>query len=321
MIALTFEAGGNPALAGRILRSLREAGVRATFFLDGGWAEANPDLAREIAGDGHELGNHGYHHSDWTELADDEVLADLDSAEQAICDLTGIKPRPWARPPYGAMDYRVLGLLDAAGYKAVYRDAVDGGHWSGETTPATIRTRVLTSAVEGGVIVFHTDREATAAALPGLLTELRTSGWSLGPLSELGSVPTPRLERHPDFAKLEIRPGHIRPRSRGRWRSLNVVEMGAGAGRGMNRPETVAEVRGARLMLLTGDPSYPYDAGASHEDRHLLVLAGELRCTLRDRAGRELGHVLARQGDLVLLPSGNVAGISCARRWTGLVLK
>jgi len=30
-----------------------------------------------MAKDGHEFGNHGYLHQDWTELTDSEVIADL----------------------------------------------------------------------------------------------------------------------------------------------------------------------------------------------------------------------------------------------------
>lgn len=320
MIAVSFEASGDPGPARPILDALRAAEVRATFFLDGRWAEEHPDLVRCMAGDGHELGNHGYDHPDWTELDDAAIVADLRAAEDAVERLAGLAPRPWARPPYGAVDARVLSVLESAGYRVVYRDAVDGGHWPGETTPVTIRERARQSAVDGGLIVFHTDREATAEALPGLLAELTANGHRLGTLTDLGSVPSPRLELHPDFADLEVRTGNIRPLAAGRWRSLNVLEMGAGARRPVNAPETVAEVDGAALQLLTGDASAPFEAELADEDRHLLVLAGELRCGLRDGAGAKLGHILARPGDLVLIPAGSAASITCSRRWTGLAL-
>ncbi len=45
-----------------LLELLGEAGVRATFFVLGKVAEAHPNLAREIAAAGHEVGTHGYSH-------------------------------------------------------------------------------------------------------------------------------------------------------------------------------------------------------------------------------------------------------------------
>lgn len=320
MIALTFEAGGDPQPATVIVTLLREAHVRATFFLDGKWAEANPELVRQMHADGHELGNHGYAHADWTELSDEEIAADLAATEAVVLPLAGRRPQPWARPPYGAIDQRVLDVLKRAGYRALYRDAVDGGHWPGETNPDSIYAQVLANATDGAVIVFHTDRQDTASALPSILADLAASRFELVPLSELGSIPAPRLEIHPDFAALEIRPGYIRPKVAGRWRSLNLLELGAALKRTPNRPEPVAEANGAALDLILGVPSEPFDCPAAESDRHLLVLAGEVTCRFAHSTGEEMGTVLARCGDLVLWPSGAAARLTCARRWTGTLL-
>ena len=46
----------------RILELLDEHGVTATFFILGEVAEAFPQLLRDIAASGHEIGVHGYYH-------------------------------------------------------------------------------------------------------------------------------------------------------------------------------------------------------------------------------------------------------------------
>lgn len=302
-----------------MLTVLRDEKVRATFFLDGRWAESHPEMVRQMVADGHELGNHGYSHPDWTELSNEEIMADLQSTERVVESLVRRLPKPWARPPYGAVNPRVLQTLQHAGYHAVYRDAVDGGHWPGETTPESIRERSLSTATDGAVIVFHTDRHDTAAVLPEVLSDLGAR-FKLGTLSELGVVPSPRLDLHPDFAGLEINPGYIRPKGAGRWRSLNLLELGASQGREPNSLQAVAESGGSRLDLITGDPSAPFEQPAAPGDRHLLVLAGEVRCQFAAVSGQELGTILARRGDLVLWPSGAAARLSSAKRWTGALL-
>jgi len=47
----------------RLLAVFAEAGVRATFFVLGYVAEQHPELVREIAAAGHEVGTHGYSHT------------------------------------------------------------------------------------------------------------------------------------------------------------------------------------------------------------------------------------------------------------------
>ena len=301
-VALTFEAGGDPVPARAMLSTLAGAGVRATFFLDGRWSECNGDVVRAIAAAGHELGNHGYDHPDWTTLDDDAIADDLRATERVVRELTGGSVRPWARPPFGAFDARVLAVLERLGYRAFYRDAVDGAHWPGETTTASIEARSRQSAE---AVVLHTDRPESAAALPAVLRARE-----FVPLSELGWVPAPRAERHPDFAELDIRPGYVRPRvGGGRWHSLNVLELGTAAA----RPTGVAEPLGD-CDLISGDAE-PLEWPAVARDRRLLVLAGGVR------AERDDGYLIVRAGDLFLCP----ADMDCrlvaldARRWTALV--
>jgi hypothetical protein len=273
-----------------------------------------------MVSDGHELGNHGYLHQDWTELADSEIVADLVNTEQVVAGITGSSPKPWARPPYGAVDARVLEVLGREGYHAIYRDAVDGGHWPDETTQSSIRQRVRESATDGAIIVFHTDRPDTAASLASILGEVQGAGFKFGSLSRLGSIPSSRVDLHPDFQGLEIRTGYIRPQVAGHWRSFNLHEMGAASTRRPNLLTNVAIVGRASLALLTGDPSGPFEGLEAETDRHIMVLDGDVRCVFRSASGDDLALVLARTGDLVLWPNGTRVLLECTRRWSGLLI-
>jgi peptidoglycan/xylan/chitin deacetylase (PgdA/CDA1 family) len=67
-VALTFDAeypdhpAGPPAQCGALLDSLAAADVRASFFVQGRWASAQPAEARRIAADGHLVGLHCHSH-------------------------------------------------------------------------------------------------------------------------------------------------------------------------------------------------------------------------------------------------------------------
>jgi len=67
-VALTFDAEHPdrptaPGVAEVILTILERASVRATFFVQGRWAEAYPDTARRIGRAGHLVGNHSHYHA------------------------------------------------------------------------------------------------------------------------------------------------------------------------------------------------------------------------------------------------------------------
>ena len=61
-VALTFDDGPDPEWTPAILDILKAKDVKATFFVIGENAEANPGLVARILAEGHELGNHTFTH-------------------------------------------------------------------------------------------------------------------------------------------------------------------------------------------------------------------------------------------------------------------
>jgi len=59
---LTFDDGPHPTLTPQVFDVLDRHRVKATFFLMGRNVERYPDVAREVVGRGHEVGNHSYSH-------------------------------------------------------------------------------------------------------------------------------------------------------------------------------------------------------------------------------------------------------------------
>lgn len=320
-IALTFEAGGDPAPTEKILAALSDAGTPATFFIDGRWAERNPDLLRTIAGAGHEVGSHGHDHDDWTTLEDEQIARDLEATEALVAKLAGLVPKPWARPPYGAFDERVCRVLDGAGYRVIYRHAVDGAHWPGETTTESVATRAREAADEDGVVTFHTNSWLTAGALPHLLETWRGEDAAVVRLSELSPAPSSRLQRHPDFEELDIEPGYVRPRVAGKWQQLNLLELGASAGRSAPAETLVARIGETDCTLVTGSGTEAAPVVSSATDEYVLVLAGEVHCRFGDDGSA--GDLLARAGDLFVCPQGlsyQLGPTATRRRWLAAVL-
>ena len=67
-IALTFDDGPNSNVTPQVLEALAEHDAKATFFMLGSQATANPSMAKEIAMAGHEIGNHTNLHQNLVKL-------------------------------------------------------------------------------------------------------------------------------------------------------------------------------------------------------------------------------------------------------------
>jgi peptidoglycan-N-acetylglucosamine deacetylase len=192
-VALTFDTEhwshpSTPDVQERILDVLDQAGVRATFFVQGRWATAYPSCARRIADAGHLVGNHSHHHAPMDLLTDAGIERDVRAAERAIAEVAGVDPRPWFRCPfgYGHDDPRVLAALDRAGYRDQHWD-VEPDDWRPERTPAELERLVIDGALahgDGAVVLLHSWPPATIAALPAILAGLRAGGATLVRLDE-----------------------------------------------------------------------------------------------------------------------------------------
>lgn len=73
----------------RLLALFAETGVRATFFVLGYVAERHPQLIREIAAAGHEVGTHGHSHTLIYRQTPELFRHELTRAVQFLEDLTG----------------------------------------------------------------------------------------------------------------------------------------------------------------------------------------------------------------------------------------
>jgi peptidoglycan-N-acetylglucosamine deacetylase len=194
-IALTFDAEHpdrprcRPGVQEEILDVLDRLDAKATFFIQGRWAEAYPGTARRIAQAGHLVGSHSFYHARLPLLTDAGLAEDIRAAEIVIRSVAGISPAPWFRCPFGAGrdDPRVLAAIRAQGYRNVHWD-VWAEDWDPDRTGAQIVLEVSREALalgDGAVILLHTWPEPTVEALPGLVGRLRDAGATLVTIDRL----------------------------------------------------------------------------------------------------------------------------------------
>ena len=164
------------------LKVLEQEGARATFFVVGKQVKIFPELLREIASSGNEIGNHTYNHYNLTTLDAVQINYEIKTNEELIERVTGLVPR-YFRPPGGHYNYKVVEVANENGE--------DMALWSIHTndtdrpTSAYICQRVLRNVEDRSVILLHSGVKQTLEALPQLIRELRKKGFRLVTLSEL----------------------------------------------------------------------------------------------------------------------------------------
>jgi peptidoglycan/xylan/chitin deacetylase (PgdA/CDA1 family) len=122
-LALTFDDGPNPAWTPRLLDVLARRDVRATFFLVGSYAQANPELVRRIAAAGHLIGNHSWSHRNLALASGRSIEEQLSRTSQTLEEITGAPPR-FFRPPFGARRPETLRIATRLGLVPVLWNAM-----------------------------------------------------------------------------------------------------------------------------------------------------------------------------------------------------
>ncbi|MBI4396687.1 MAG: polysaccharide deacetylase family protein [Elusimicrobia bacterium] len=182
-IALTFDDGPHPEFTGRILRVLEEHQVAATFFVVGKQAARYPDLLKAMDRRGHELANHTYNHPNLALLHPTDVVRELDETRGVIESVTQRRQR-FFRPPGGQYKASTLDTANRSGYQMILWTVFPQDHVPA-ITPETIYERVMATARDGGVVLFHSGVEATLAVLPRVISDLRAKGFQFLTVSEM----------------------------------------------------------------------------------------------------------------------------------------
>ena len=179
-VALTFDDGPDPDATPAVLEALRAAEARAVFFLVGEQVEAHPELARQVADEGHVVALHGFRHVEHDELGD-EARADLERGAAAIAAATGVDPRLY-RPPYGRFSEPSYAAARELGLIPVYWSAW-GSDWE-PISPERIAETVIRDLEPGAIVLLHDSARyatrpsavPTAEALPAILVAMQERG-------------------------------------------------------------------------------------------------------------------------------------------------
>ncbi|CAG7646610.1 Peptidoglycan-N-acetylglucosamine deacetylase [Paenibacillus solanacearum] len=188
-IALTFDDGPDPLYTPAILDVLKAAGATASFFVLGEKLEHYPELARRIAREGHDLGNHTYSHPDLARVEAERLDEELIKTDRLIGQITGKKPCLF-RPPYLSSNRQVTDSAQKLGYLTIMA-SVDTKDYKRPATKNIVHT-ALSKMSRGSIILMHDsggDRRQTVKAVEILMGKLGHRRYTCVSVSRLLQLP------------------------------------------------------------------------------------------------------------------------------------
>jgi peptidoglycan/xylan/chitin deacetylase (PgdA/CDA1 family) len=175
-VALTFDDGPHPEITPAVLDLLKSHRAQATFFVVGKEARRYPEIVRRIVAEGHSLGNHTYSHPHCDRVSPDQLIQEIEAADEILGRVGEQRgPLPF-RPPYG--DLRAFHAW------RILRGGRPIVHWSQDCRDYTGDLREVLRSVseirrtlrDRDVVLLHDDSPLVLEALPHLLEELSERG-------------------------------------------------------------------------------------------------------------------------------------------------
>ena len=156
--------------------------MKTTFFVVGEWVDKYPESVKALHEAGHEVMGHSNDHAHFNSLSAEEIIADITACNEKIEAITGVSPTLF-RPPYGEYDDHVVSTVRGMGLEIIQWD-VDSLDWK-DLCAADITKRVTSRVCPGSIVLFHNAAKHTPEALPAIIEQLLTQGYTFVPISQL----------------------------------------------------------------------------------------------------------------------------------------
>jgi peptidoglycan-N-acetylglucosamine deacetylase len=186
LIALTFDDGPWPETTEKILKTLKEENIKATFFVIGQPLISFPEIGKKVLADGHVIANHTMHH--WYHKMGDVVAKrEIDDTAKIIKNILGVETE-YFRPPGGVLNNGLVSYSESKKQSVLLWSVDTGDSRPRRPSPEQMIKTTLAQATPGGIVLMHDgggSHDNTAKALPGMIKALRSQGYQFVTVSDL----------------------------------------------------------------------------------------------------------------------------------------
>lgn len=185
-IYLTFDNGYEEGYTDQVLDVLKEENVPAAFFVTGHYVKSAPELVQRMVDEGHTVGNHSYHHPDFTIMTKEKVQKELETLEAAVAKVSDQKHMQYMRPPKGLFNEQMLKWSNDLGYTNIFW-SLAFSDWKTDEQKGWkyAYDQVMDQVHPGAIILLHAVSSDNAEALSHLIKDLKEQGYTFKSLDDL----------------------------------------------------------------------------------------------------------------------------------------
>ena len=177
-INLTFDQGYENGYTSKILDTLKEKGVKATFFVVGDYVEREPELVKRMIDEGHVVGSHSVHHYSMPSLSPEECVSEIMELHNEVLEKFGVQMNLF-RPPKGEYSEQSLAVTGDLGYKTVlWSFAYADWDPQSQPEPEASLNKLIERAHPGAIYLLHSVSETNASILGDFIDAMLAEGYT-----------------------------------------------------------------------------------------------------------------------------------------------
>ena len=181
---LTFDLGYEAGYTSKILDTLKENNVQATFFITAHYVNTASDLVERMISEGHIVGNHTINHKSMPSLSDEELKKEVMGLHQSVYEKYNYEMKH-LRPPKGEYSERTLSLCENLGYKTVMWSFayVD---WDEKKQPSESEAmdKIISNLHNGEIMLLHATSKTNADVMDKMIKKVKEEGYEFRSLEE-----------------------------------------------------------------------------------------------------------------------------------------
>jgi peptidoglycan-N-acetylglucosamine deacetylase len=186
VIALTFDDGPWPETTEKILATLKQEKIKATFFVIGQPLISYPEIGKKVLADGHAIANHTMHHW-YNKMSPLVAQREIEDTNKIIKEVLNVETA-YFRPPGGVLNNGLVAYAESKKQSVLMWSVDTGDSRPQRPSPEAMIQTVVAQATPGGIVLMHDgggNHDNTAKALPGMIAKLRANGYRFVTIPEL----------------------------------------------------------------------------------------------------------------------------------------
>lgn len=183
-VYLTFDEGYEAGYTEKILETLKQNEVKATFFITAHYVNTKPDLVEKMIEEGHIIGNHTVNHKSMPSLSLEEIKKEIMDLHTSIYERFGYEMK-YIRPPKGEYSEKTVAYCNSLGYTTVmWSFAYDDWDENKQGREEYAKKKILDNIHNGAVILLHGNSKDNTNVLDTCIKEIKKMGYEFASLDE-----------------------------------------------------------------------------------------------------------------------------------------